>query len=194
MALSRNRWMNQELMKDWVKRVWGSLNFRRRLLAWDAYKCHITEGVWSYVDRQTNTDVSVIPGGHISHLQPADVSWNKPFKTAYKNKYNKWMVTGSKSYTAAGNMHAPSKALCLEWVRECWEALPTEVIQKCFRACGISVDVDGANDDEIHCLKDSGVATTQMDRTKIDEVIAAETQKDLARLQLLALFSKYKRR
>ena len=44
-------------------------------------------------------------------------------------------------------------------MRECWEALPTELIQKSFRACGISVDVDGANDSEIHCLKDGGVAT-----------------------------------
>ena len=68
------------------------------------------------------------------------------------------MATGSKSYTAAGNMRAPSKALCLQWVRECWEALPTELIQKSFRACGISIDVDGANDSKIHCLKDGGVA------------------------------------
>ena len=27
-ALSKNGWMNEELTKDWVKRVWGSLNFR----------------------------------------------------------------------------------------------------------------------------------------------------------------------
>ena len=158
-ALSRNGWMNEELTKDWVKRAWGSLNFGRRLLVWDAYKCHIMTSVRSYVDRQTNTDVSVIPGGLTSHLQPADVSWNKPFKMAYKNKYSEWMATGEKTYTPAGNMRAPSKALCLEWVRECWEALPTEVIRKSFRACGISVDVDGANDNEIHCLKDGGVAT-----------------------------------
>ena len=38
-------------------------------------------------------------------------------------------------------------------------ALPTEVIQKSFRACGISIDVNSAKDDEIHCLKDGGVAT-----------------------------------
>ena len=55
-------------------------------------------------------------------------------------------------------MRAPSKALCLQWVRECWEALPTKLIQKSFRACGISVDIDGVNDSEIHCLEDSGVA------------------------------------
>jgi len=38
---------------------------------------------------------------------PADVSWNKPFKEAYKARYNQWMATGEKSYTPAGNIKAP---------------------------------------------------------------------------------------
>ena len=25
------------------------------------------------------------------------------------------------------NVHAPSKALCLQWVKECWEVLPAEI-------------------------------------------------------------------
>ena len=122
----------------------------------DAYKCHIVDSVRVYVDKQTNSDVSVIPGGLTSHLQPADVSWSKPSKTAYKAKYSHWMATGTKSCTAAGNMCAPSKALCLEWVRECWEELPSKIIKKSFRACGISVEVDKV--EEIHYLKPGGVA------------------------------------
>ena len=54
-ALSKNGWINEELTKDWVKRVWGSLNFGRWLLVWDAYWCHITTEVRSCVNRQTNT-------------------------------------------------------------------------------------------------------------------------------------------
>ena len=165
-ALSRNRWMNEELTKDWVKRVWGSLNFGRRLLVWDAYKCHITAEVRSCVNTQTNTDVSIIPGGLTSHLQPADVSWNKQFKTAYKEKYSQWMATGPKSYTAAGNVRPPSKALCLQWVKECWEALSAEIVQKSFRACGISVNTDGTEDEEIHCLKEGGVAADAMEEIR----------------------------
>jgi len=53
------------------------------------------------------------------------------------------MVTGPKTYTAAGNVRAPSKALCLQWVKECWEALPTEIVQKSFCECGISGNTDG---------------------------------------------------
>ena len=102
--------------------------------------------------------ISVIPEGLTSHLQPADVSWNKPFKTAYKEKYSRWMATGPKIYTAAGNVCPPSKALCFQWVKECWEAPSAEIVQKSFRTCGISVNTDGAEDDEIHCLKEGEVA------------------------------------
>ena len=103
-ALSKNGWMNEELTKDWVKRAWGSPDFGCWLLVWDAYKYHITADVRSCVNKQTNTDVSVIPGDLTSHLQPADVSWNKPFKTAYKEKYSQWMATDPKTYTADGNV------------------------------------------------------------------------------------------
>ena len=71
------------------------------------------------------------------------------------------MATGSKTstYTAAGNVHAPGKVLCLQWVKECWEALPAEIVQKSFCVCEISVHTDGMEDKEIHCLKKGGVAT-----------------------------------
>ena len=114
--------------------------------------------VTSHVDRSTNTDVSVIPGGLTSHLQPADVSWNKPFKQAYKALYNEWMVSGEKSYTSAGNVCAPDKALCLNWVKEAWQSVTTDVIKKSFLVCGISASTDGSQDSEISCFKDGGIA------------------------------------
>ena len=140
------------------------------------YKCHFTADVRSCVDKQTNTDVSVIPGGLISvipggltsHLQPVDVSWNKPFKTAYKEKYSQWMATVPKTFTADGNVRASSKALCLQWVKECWEVLLAEIIQKSFCARGISVITDRTEDEEIHCLKEGGVAADARESIRRD--------------------------
>ena len=34
---------------------------------------------------------SVIPGGCRGLLQPADVSWNKPFKAHLRREYDNWM-------------------------------------------------------------------------------------------------------
>lgn len=157
-AYSRNGWMNETLTIDWVKRGWGTLNFARRLLVWDAYKCHLMPSVKTVVDKHTNTDLSIIPGGLTSKVQPADVSWNKPFKIAYKAKYNEWMISGEKSYTTAGNVRAPSKLLCVQWVKDAWESVTCEIVTRSFIACGISVKTDGTDDTEIHCMKKDEVA------------------------------------
>ena len=69
------------------------------------------EQVKKHVDKQTKSDISIIPEGLTKELQPVDVSWNKVFKTAYCQLYNEWMATGQKSFTAAGNMRAPDKQL-----------------------------------------------------------------------------------
>ena len=104
------------------------------------------------------TDGCLIPGGLTSHLQPADVSWNKPFKSAYRELYNDWIASGEKSYTPAENMRAPDKLLCLEWVKIAWSKVTTEVIKKSFKACGISVLLDGSEDNLIHCIKPGNIA------------------------------------
>lgn len=127
--------MNETHTMDWVTRVCGTLNFQRRLLVWDAYKCHLMSSVSSHVEKSTNSNISVIPGGLTNHLQHADVLWNKPFKEAYQALYNEWMASGEKSYTPAGNMHTPDKVLCLQRVKEAWKSVTPEVVNKSFLAC-----------------------------------------------------------
>ena len=60
-------------------------------------RCHMTDKVKTHV-ATLRTDTCVIPGGLMSHLQPADVLWNKPFKNAYKDLYNEWTSSGEKSF------------------------------------------------------------------------------------------------
>ena len=130
--------------------------------------------VTAHIMKATNTDISVIPGGLTSHLQPADVSWNKPFKQAYKAQYNEWMVSGEKSYTAAGNVRPPDKTLCLKWVKEAWKSVSIHVIKKSFVACGISSSLNGSQDTEISCIKFGGIAA------EAAATISAQTQELLA--------------
>jgi len=170
---SRNGWMNEQTTKTWIEKVWGTLSFQKRLLIWDAYKCHITDSAKASV-KGTRSDTSIIPGGLTKHLQPADVSWNKPFKEAYRTKYEEWLTSGDKTYTAAGNMRAPEKILCVQWVKESWNSLSTAVIVKSFETCGISVKTDGSQDSSIHCLKDTGVATAA--KSKIEELTKKLTE------------------
>lgn len=73
-AYSKNGWMNESLTIDWVKRGWGTLSFGKRLLVWDAYRCHLMASVKDVLQKQVKSDVSVIPGGLTGLVQPADVS------------------------------------------------------------------------------------------------------------------------
>ncbi len=68
------------------------------------------------------------------------------------------MVEGEKTYTAAGNVRAPSKFICVQWVKEAWDSVSSDIIKKSFRACGISVSTDGTEDGEVHCMKEAEVA------------------------------------
>ena len=86
-ALSRNGWMNEALTVQWIDSVWGRLTFQCRLLVWDAYRCHTTDMVKDHIQRHTQSDTCLIPGGLTSQLQPADLSCNKPFKAAYRELY-----------------------------------------------------------------------------------------------------------
>ena len=89
-ALSSIGWMNEDLTKDWLRQCWGTLNFGRQLLVWDAYKSHLTDSVRNVANKSTNSDMAIIPGGLTGHIQPADVCWNKPFKEAHKELSGEW--------------------------------------------------------------------------------------------------------
>ena len=116
-AYSHNGWMNEQLTNDFVMRVLGTLSFHKQLLIWDAYQCHVMDSIQSTLKQRTKSNVSIIPGGLTSQLQPADISWNKPYKEAYQRLYDEWMATGEKSFTPAGNMRQPSKLLAVQWVK-----------------------------------------------------------------------------
>ena len=104
-VLSPNGWMNEETTMQWIDKSWGAFAFGRRLLSWDSFRCHKTTLVKKKL-ASLRTDVAMIPGGCTGILQAPDVSWNKPFKAAYVEFYEKWLQEkGSKpeNRTAAGN-------------------------------------------------------------------------------------------
>ena len=69
---SANGWMNEELTIDRVKNIVGKCSFSRRLLAWDTYDAHLTDGVKKILKTSN--------WGCTKYVQSLDVYWNKPFK------------------------------------------------------------------------------------------------------------------
>ena len=61
------------------------------MLAWDSFKCHITDSVKQEL-AQAKIDPVILPCGCTKYIQPPDVAWNKPFKAKVTEKYNAWMA------------------------------------------------------------------------------------------------------
>ena len=58
---SANGWMNDELTKDYLQRVIGKLAFKKRLLVWDAYRCHLSQSTKDELKHNYNITTAVIP-------------------------------------------------------------------------------------------------------------------------------------
>jgi transposase-like protein len=155
--MQENAWMNEESTLRWSMTVWGGLaaTRQRRMLVWDDFKAHKTDRVKACADQTCNTDLVIVPGGCTPLLQAPDISWNKPFKECYRELWNDWMVSGDKTYTQAGNMRAPSKETCVNWVKQAWASVTRETILKSFKSAGITTAINGSEDGLIKCLSEN---------------------------------------
>ena len=155
--MSPNGWMNQELTISWLHNSVGKMSFNKRLLVWDAYRCHISEATKATL-KEMKVEMAVIPGGCTGLIQAPDVSWNAPFKGRVTELYWDWMANGEKTFTPAGNMRAPPKHLLAQWVRQAWDGISTDIIEKSFKVCGITNDLqDPKSVLEIRCMKEEGI-------------------------------------
>lgn len=152
---TKNGWMNEDTTCEWLDSVLGKLNFGKRILVWDSYRCHISENTKKHI-KKFNVLASVVPGGCTKFIQAPDVSWNKPFKDRIRSFYDEWLASDQdKEFTTGGNLKAPNKRLIVEWVLKSWNELPKELISRSFKSVGLTVSLDGSEDNLIHCMKEN---------------------------------------
>ena len=161
-VFSDNGWFNDSLTIEWLQRVLGSLAFRQRLLIWDSYRCHLSEAVRDS-RRRKKVDTAVIPGGCTGLIQAPDVSWNRPFKSHLRNQYDEWLLSGEKTYTAAGNLRAVSKTTLCDMVVKAWESISSTLIVKSFQCCGL---LPNPSIGDITCFKDGRPAAAGRDQLR----------------------------
>ena len=94
LATSSNAWMTAETTEQYVNAVIGGLAFKRRLLAWDTYACHLTPEIKKSL-AEKKIDIAYVPGGCTGYIQAPDVCWNKPFKHYCTERYDEWLATDS---------------------------------------------------------------------------------------------------
>lgn len=145
-------WMDETGTKDWLNNIWnkrpGALLRKPSLLVWDAFAAHRSDAIKQQAERMKTT-LAVIPGGLTSMLQPLDVCLIKPFKCHVKKFWAEWISSDLTSQTKGGNLKKPEITLIAQWVKDAWNAIPSEMIRKSFKKCCISNELDGSEDDAI---------------------------------------------
>ncbi|KAF7636014.1 HTH CENPB-type domain-containing protein, partial [Meloidogyne graminicola] len=147
--------MNDLLTEEYLMKVFGQGFFVKRLLVWDSFRSHISEHTKKII-KQLKLETAVIPSGCTKYVQPADVMWNSVFKSSIRKNYDDWMLHGEREHTSSGNPRPPSMLTYLSWVADAWDSIPTEDIKRSFKVCGITNEIDGPEDELIHCFKKEG--------------------------------------
>ena len=152
---SSSGWMNDDLTIEYTKKVLGTFSFGRRFLTRDSYECHMDSNVAASLT-SSNIDQAIILRGCTKFIQAPDVPWNKPFKAVFTKRYEQWFAEeGLHNETEEGNLKAPLRKQIVEWIQKSWKSIPTESIKRSFKSCALNINLDGSEDDVIHCFKES---------------------------------------
>ena len=89
----KGSWSNAEITKYWLAKIWGVNNRKRRLLVWDIFRGHTTDGVEDKVRDHFNSDLVFVSPGCTGSVQPADVSRNAPFNRHLEELYDEWQFS-----------------------------------------------------------------------------------------------------
>ena len=80
-----------------------------------------------------------------------------------------------KEYTPSGKIKRPSYSLVANWVKEAWDNIEPAMIQKSFKCCGISIELNGSKDNLIFDFekvsgdKDRGIGIEEEGESILEE-------------------------
>lgn len=155
-----NHWSTEDTMLRYISDILEPYLAKQRelvgeatpaLLIYDAFKGHTTEAVQQRL-RDLNAKLVMVPKNMTDHLQPIDISVNKPIKNYLQKRFQEWYtqqvteleLSGERSYEAVADLLKSSvtlRELGARWICDLYEhfqAAPQRlIIQNGFRHCGI---------------------------------------------------------
>ena len=138
-------------MRQWVYQLWKPVCKEHRLLVLDEHRAQMTEEFKQKL-QELSTAYVFVPGGCTSLVQPVNVVFNAPFQTALEKIAQKHMLENLDLYVHGKFTASERRVLLSKWVGEAWEEVcaKPEMITRSFRKCGISIAVDGSEDEVIN--------------------------------------------
>ena len=92
-------------------------NLQELHMVFDQATCHTTTKVQQQFSH-FNIQPNFFPKRMTNLLQPADVCWMGPFKSAYFSLWNNWLINAPKAYTASGNLKSSGYGLAINWISQ----------------------------------------------------------------------------
>jgi len=122
-------WFTSEIIVKWLNFNFA-FNTAPILLLLDEFTGHRT-GEVEATAKKLNITIMMIPPGLTSKAQPADVSWNKPFKVKMREYWTKKLVDDMKNMPTF-RASAPSRQELLAWILDGWDYLSQDTIKSGF--------------------------------------------------------------
>ena len=149
-ACNINAWSTSEIIKDWKIKVWDEYLTKGSIVNDENYGYLIMDRAPSHDNEEIlklfsggNREITLIPGGLTRYYQPLDVSVNKPFKNALREKYISYCIQNG------NNDLKISRSKMIQFICEIWyddKIITKEIIYKSFRATGIANNLNKSED------------------------------------------------
>lgn len=167
-----SHWSNESTMLLFIDKILGPYLAAQRivhgadkpcLLLYDAFRAHCTDPVQQALEA-LNAKLVMVPRNMTDHLQPLDLSVNKPAKQYLSNQYSKWYSSQVLSLEEADQLNNDNlkellksavklRELSAEWTCELYHhfqlASQRQIIINGFRKAGIcDIVVSGPKNDD----------------------------------------------
>ena len=167
-SATQNGWMTGAEMAIWQNRTWGpNWDDVRRLLILDQASVHTMNDTKTAL-ANVQTDIIYVPAGCTSISQPADVSWNAPFKNLLRAEWKLWRQI--EEGTPRGHLKVASRQDVINWISCTWQGASEGVIVHSFKTTGISSALDGSEDHLLSNNMASGLNAVDRQQHARDEV------------------------
>ena len=159
-------WCDEAVMNAWITVNWKPVCSGPMHLIADVHRAKKTENILNRLENDCNTEVTFVPGGCTSLIQPLDVVVNKPFKSVIDRLATQHMQERLDDYVNGRISAKERRILFTKWVGQAWEEVSSngkEMIKRSFTKTRIAVAVDGSQDDQINVegLEEYGVGSSE---------------------------------
>ena len=148
-------WCDEPCMKHWIRNHWKRNVSGKMMLLLDHHKAQKTPSVLTMLKDECDTIAVLVPPGCTSLVQPLDVVFNGPFKKAVDELATTHMEANVSDYLHGNFTASERRILLTKWIGEAWEkvAANKDMVIRGFKKCGVSVAINGSEDNEIN-IKD----------------------------------------